>query len=69
MRQQEERLGDGGDYRGAHRGYVDGSRFHDARVRSGAARACAQRETGEGATAAMASVSEVFPFSAFALVT
>jgi len=48
---------------------VDGSRFHDARVRAGAARACARRETGEGATAAMASVSEVFPFSAFALVT
>ena len=66
---QEEWLGDGGDYRGARRGYMDGSRLLDARVRVGAARARARRETGEGAAAAVAGVSGVFPFSAFALVT
>ena len=66
---QEEWLGDGGDYRGARRGYMDGSRLLDARDRVGAARARARRETGEGAAAAVAGVSGVFPFSAFALVT
>ena len=48
---------------------MDGSRLLDARVRVGAARAHARRETGEGAAAAVAGVSGVFPFSAFALVT